>query len=183
MSRLKILEPADLTPAQRPLYDHIVNGRRGGLIGPFNAWLRSPALAERAEKLGYYARYDSVLPPRLSELAILVIAAHWKAEYEWYAHEPDARKGGLAENIIQSIKKGERPSFEKADEEAVYDVALMLTVNHHVTDEAYQAALSALGEQALVDLIGVMGYYTFVALTLNCFRVPLPPGEKSPFAG
>lgn len=182
MSRLSILEPGDLTPEQRPIYDHIVNGRRSGIVGPYNAWLRSPALAERAERLGSYARYDSVLPPRLSELAILVTARHWQAEYEWYAHEPHARKAGLADHVIQAIRQGQRPTFEQADEAAVYTVAQALHAEHRLTDAVYQNALGVLGEQALVDLVGVLGYYGFVAMTLNCFEVPLPPGAPAPFA-
>lgn len=181
MSRLPDLDPATLTPAQARFYQAIVTGRRGSIRGPFTPWLRSPEFAFRAQHLGAYLRFDSALPPRLSELAILTTARFWRARFEWYAHAPMARAGGLAESVIEAIRLGREPVFTAPDEAAVHAFAAQLHLRHEVSDPVWDHALEVLGEPGVVDLIGLLGYYTLVSMTLNACRVPLPPGEPDPF--
>lgn len=178
MSRLGKFDPARLAPEQRSIYDAIVSGPRGSISGPFVPWLQSPALADRAQKLGEFCRFNTSLPKRLSELAILVTARYWKAQFEWYAHETMARAGGLAQPIIDAIRERLPPPGMQADEQAVYDFCSEAYALHHVTDDTYARAVGLLGEQAVVELVGVLGYYCLVSLTLNVFQIGLPDGEK-----
>ena len=178
MSRLGKLDPDNLTPEQRRIHDEIVSGPRGSIGGPFAPWLRSPTLADRAQKLGEFCRFNTSLPKRLSELAILVTARYWTAQFEWYAHEPMARDGGLAQPIIDAIRERLPPPGMKDDERAVYDFCMEAYALHRVTDATYARAVDVLGEQAVVELVGVIGYYCLVSLTLNVFQVGLPDGEK-----
>jgi 4-carboxymuconolactone decarboxylase len=181
MPRLGEIDRAKLSDAQRRVVDEIQSGPRGGLRGPFWAWLRSPELADRAQKLGEQVRFKSTLPPRLFELAVLVTASTWKAQFEWYAHAPLARKAGLADDVIDALQKGARPRFAKPDEAAVYDFATELYARRRVSDAAYAAALAQLGERGVVELVGVLGYYALVSMTLNVFGVEVPEGAP-PFS-
>jgi 4-carboxymuconolactone decarboxylase len=176
MPRLGEIELARLTEEQRRVAEQIRSGPRGGLAGPFWPWLRNPELADRAQKLGELVRYNSTLPPRLFELAVLVTAQHWKAQFEWYAHAPLARKAGLGEDIIAAIQAGARPNFTAADEAAVYDFATELYARRRVGDAAYAAALAHLGERGVVELVGILGYYALVSMTLNVFGIDVPQG-------
>ena len=130
--------------------------------------------ADQAQKLGAFCRYNTSLPKRLSELAILITAKNWRAQYEWYAHEPMARDGGLGDDVIAAIKAGTRPAFAAADEEAVYNLGMELYETQRVSDATFAAAKAQLGEAGVVELVGIMGYYALVSLTLNAFQVPLP---------
>jgi 4-carboxymuconolactone decarboxylase len=174
MPRLGEIERARLTEEQRRVAEQIQSGPRGGLSGPFWPWLRSPELADRAQKLGELVRFHSTLAPRLFELAVLVTAQHWKAQFEWYAHAPLARKAGLGEDTIAAIQAGARPSFAAADEAAVYDFATELYARRRVGDAAYAAALAHLGERGVVELVGILGYYALVSMTLNVFGIDVP---------
>lgn len=178
MSRLSELSPDDMTPEQRRVYDEIVAGPRGGLRGPFNAMLRSPGIADYAQKLGAFIRYESTLPGKLRELAILITARHWTAQYEWYAHSRIAEKEGLDASVLESISRRERPSFADPAEEVVYNFCSEVLAGGEVGDAAYAAALELLGETGVTELVGTMGYYSLVSLTLNTFRVPLPEGVQ-----
>jgi len=180
MSRLPDLDVDRMGPAQRRVHDEIAAGPRGGVAGPLAVWLHSPDLADRAQKLGEFARFNSSLPPRLSELAILVTARHWRAQYEWFAHEPFALKAGLGPEVIAAIRERRRPIFFARDEEAVYDLAISLHENHAVGADTYRAAVERLGETMVVDLVGVLGYYVLVAMTLNTFEVAVPDGATPP---
>lgn len=180
MARLTPLTPETMDGEQRRVHDDIVGGPRGGVRGPFQAWLRSPTLADRAQKLGEYCRYNSALEPRLSELAILYTARQWAAQFEWYAHEPMARKAGLGQEVIDAIRARRRPDFANADEAAVYDVCSELYATKRVSPATYERAVAALGERGVVDLIGVSGYYALVSMTLNTFEVDLPEGVDPP---
>lgn len=177
MPRLGKIDPDKLAPEQRKIYDDIVSGPRGSIGGPFAPWLRSPTLADRAQKLGEFCRFNTSLPKRLSELAILVTARYWTAQFEWYAHAPMARDGGLAEPIIEAIRDRLPPPGMKDDENAVYDFCSEAFALHRVSDETYRRAVELLGEKAVVELVGVIGYYCLVSLTLNVFQVGLPSGE------
>ena len=180
MTRVRQLSPDEMTPAQRAVYDAILAGPRAAIGGPFMPWLQSPDLADRAQNLGAFVRFETSLPSRLSELAILVTARHWTAQYEWWAHEPIALKAGLNAGIVAAIKSRQRPRFAAEDEELVYDFASTLHAEHRVDDDLYARAQTMLGEPAVVELVGILGYYTLVAMTLNVYEMPLPEGESPP---
>jgi 4-carboxymuconolactone decarboxylase len=179
MSRLPELAHADLTPEQRRLHDDIVSGPRGRIQGPLAVWLHSPGLGDVAQKLGAYARFNSRLEPRLSELAIVVTGAHFKAEYEWYAHVRFAHQAGIPEAVTEAIRLGEVPELAEMDQRAVYDVAIELNRDHRLSDATFNAAREVLGLPALIDLIAIIGYYGIVSLTLNAFEIDTPDGSKA----
>jgi 4-carboxymuconolactone decarboxylase len=143
--------------------------------------LRSPELADTVQRVGAHLRFKSSLPTRLNELAIIVNARFWGSKYEWHAHRPLAIKGGLAESIADDLAQGKRPAGMKADEAVVYDFCTTLHREHFVGDALFARAKEALGEQGVVDLIGVSGYYTLVSMVLNVAEIPLPPGVRSPW--
>jgi 4-carboxymuconolactone decarboxylase len=180
--RLPPLDLARLTPEQRAVADAIVSGPRGGLRGPFEPWLRSPVLADRAQKLGEYCRFSSSLPRDLSELAILLTGKRYRAQFEFWAHVRLARQAGLPEDIIEAVRMGRRPRLRRESEQVVYDVVTEYFATNRVSDATYKRAIATLGEQGLVDLVGTVGYYSLVSITLNVFQMELPPGEKLPLA-
>jgi 4-carboxymuconolactone decarboxylase len=174
--RFRLLAEIEMSEAQRKVYKDIAFGPRGGVRGPFNALLRSPELADRAQKLGEWARYRSSLPEKLKEFAILVTARYWSAQYEWYAHRALALKAGLGPSIADDLALGERPAGMSDEEAAVHDFCKELHENKTVSDSAYEAIAKRFGERGVVDLIGVIGYYTLVSMILNVERHPLPDG-------
>jgi 4-carboxymuconolactone decarboxylase len=176
MNRLPPIDPHHLNDAQRAVYDRIANGPRKGVRGPLALWLHRPELAECAQALGRYCRYDSCLEPRLSELAILLMGRHWLAEYEWAAHKPFALDAGLAPAIIDAIRDGEEPVFSRPDEALVYRFIRELHDTRRVSDDLYQAFTALLGNEAAVDLVGIAGYYTLISMTIKVFEVPPPVG-------
>ena len=182
MSRVPHLDPEQLFPEQRKVYDAIVAGPRGGVVGPLRVWLQSPELADRAQALGAFCRFGTSLPPRLSELAILVTGAHWQAAFEWRGHAPIGLKAGLDASTIEAIRVGKQPNLTKSDEAAVYAFAKELLGTRKVSDVTYQRAVAELGLTAVVELVGVLGYYGLVSMTINAFEVPLPDGAPQPFA-
>ena len=177
MGRLKQPERAELDAEQTRIYDEIV-ASRGSIEGPFRAWLYRPVLADRAQKLGEYVRYDTSLEPRLSELAILVTARFWDCQLEWTLHESCAREGGLEEGLIDAVRHRRAPEFAHADERCVYEYALELLNDHQVQDRTFNGASECLGVAGIVDLTGLIGYYSMVAMTLNACQVPLPDGRQ-----
>lgn len=174
--RLPAPDPARFSTRQQEIHDAIASGPRGGVRGPLAIWLHRPELAARAQDLGAYCRYHSSLEPRLSELAILTMARHWNAEYEWAAHKPEALKAGLSPEIVEAIRTGAPPGFADAEEHIVHAVARAVLDTREVPDALYAEAVTTLGEERLVDLVGVLGYYTLISMTLNVFRVPAPAG-------
>ena len=181
MPRLPVLVPETMSDTQRAIHDKIVSGPRGSIQGPFLAWLHSPEFADRAQALGAYVRFDNALPTQLSELAILVTARHWRAQFEWWAHARIAEKAGLDPAIIAAVHAGEEPSLSTDAERAVYAFAKEMYARARVSPETYDNAVTHLGLQGTVDLVGVLGYYTLVAMTLNTFDMPVPEGEDEPF--
>lgn len=179
MSRLPELAYEDMTPEQQRLHDDILAGPRGRIQGPLAVWLHSPGLGDVAQKLGAYARFHSRLPPRLSELAIIVTGAHYKAEFEWHAHVRFAHRAGIPETVTEAIRRGETPDLSEADERAVYQAAVELNRDHRLTDATFDAARDVLGLPALIDLIAIVGYYAIVSLTLNAFEIDTPDGSKA----
>ena len=179
MSRLPELPREAMTDEQRRIHDEIMSGPRGRVEGPLKIWLNSPGLAEVAQKLGAYMRFGSRLPPRLSELAIIVTGAHYKAEYEWYAHVRFAHDARISEGVTEAIRVGEVPDLPDPEQRIVYQVAVELAKNHGLSDATYAEAVAVLGVPALVDLIGIIGYYGLVSLTLNTFVIPTPDGSSA----
>ncbi|MDO9709791.1 carboxymuconolactone decarboxylase family protein [Paracraurococcus lichenis] len=178
--RLPPIPDHALTPEQRRVVEGITSGPRGGLRGPFPAMLRSPEVAERFQKLGEYLRFNSSIPAALNELAILVTAREWSAQYEWYAHHLLAMKAGLPASIAEAIAEGRKPDGMDADQEAVWQFCTEMHRKKHVSDETYAAVRDRFGERGVIDLIAVSGYYVAVAMTLNVAQVPLPPGVPVP---
>jgi 4-carboxymuconolactone decarboxylase len=172
----------DMTDAQRKVADEIISGPRGGLRGPFQAWLRSPELADRLQKVGEHLRYNSSLPRRLNEFAILITARAWDAQVEWFAHHRLALEAGLNPQIAADLAEDRRPDRMAEDEAAVFDFCTQLRARRRVDDETFGRAIALFGEQGVVDLIGVSGYYDIVSMTLNVAEVALPDGAPSPLA-
>jgi 4-carboxymuconolactone decarboxylase len=175
-ARFPDIVPEAMTPAQAKVAAEIAGGPRGGLRGPFPALLQSPELADRVQKLGEFLRFQSSIPPALNELAILITARAWTAQYEWYAHHRLAMAAGLAPAIAAAIAAGHRPEGMSAAETAVYDFCTEMQLHRVVSDASFAAARDQFGLQGVADLIGVSGYYSLVAMVLNISEVPLPEG-------
>src|SRR5437660_3512564 len=165
MSRLPYLRRDDLDDAGRAVWDGLESSRgrtlvneEGGLVGPFNAWVHAPGVGRRLSGLGATLRFDTSIERRLLELAIIVVAAHWKAEFEWWAHARMAREHGVADEIVAAIERGQAPSFEADDEATVYAFARQLVTTGNVDDATYEKALGLLGHHGLVELVSLCGY-------------------------
>lgn len=175
--RLAAPDPSTYDARQQEIHDAIASGPRGGVRGPLAVWLHRPELAAKAQDLGRYCRYDSLLDPKLSELAILVTGRVFGSEYEWQIHKGHALKAGLSPEIIEAIRCNRRPVFTDQAEEVVHDVAMSAHQTRNVDQALYAKAVAVLGEAALVDLVGMLGYYTLISLTINIFQVP-PMGDN-----
>lgn len=182
-ARLPDLAENTLTPAQRQVYQKIASGPRGKVVGPLRVWLQSPDLAERAQALGQYARFDSNLAPHLSELAILVTGRIWGSEFEWSHHVPLARDAGIPEVVIAAIGQGTRPAFDDPEQAAVFDFAVELHRDRQVSDATFNRATQILGTPRVVDLVGICGYYTLISMTINAFEIPSDEGPSLPETG
>lgn len=173
--RFSPLTEAAMTPDQRRVAQGIASGPRGSWQrGPFKALLRSPDIADRIQKVGEFVRFKSSIEPRLNELAIILCARKWTAQYEWYAHRRLALEAGLKPEIADAIAEGKRPANLQPDETVVYDFAHELLHTGVVSDATFEAAKQRFGEQGVIDLIGAVGYYTIVSFVLNVDRVSLP---------
>lgn len=179
--RLPILDPATLDDAQRKARDAAIAGKRGRMPPPAEMWLYSPELANRAQALGEFIRFDTSLGAAMAELAILVTARHWSSQYEWYAHKRLALQAGLDPAIIDAIRDRRVPAFTDAGAKAIYDYAGALHRNA-VTQALHDAMVAAWGPKGVVEVVGICGYYTLVSMTLNAFEVPLPEGEAPELA-
>ena len=180
--RIRAPIPSQLDAAQRKVYDAIVAGPRGEVVGPLGVWLRRPELADRAQRLGEYARYGTSLPPVLSELAILVVARTWGSEFEWLVHKPIALAVGVPPDVVEAIRSRRTPRLEDPAQSAVYAFCAALLGEHHVDDPVYADAVRTLGEEGVVDLVGILGYYSLISMTINAFRVPPPEGAEPELA-
>ena len=179
MPRLDLPPEEAMTPEQRSACAEAVAGIRGRVPAPMIAWIQNPELAARAQKLGELLRYQTTLEPRLSELAILVCARHWTSHHEWAAHKREALKAGMAPEVIAAIAARRTPALGDARERAVYDVASTLLASGRVPAPFYEQGLAVLGQRGMVELVGILGYYCLVALTLNAFELGLP-GSLAP---
>jgi 4-carboxymuconolactone decarboxylase len=170
-----------MSPAQRAIADAIMTGPRKSIGGPFNAWLRSPELADRLQKVGEYVRFNTSLDHRINEMAILMTAQAWGSQYEWHAHAPLAIKAGLDPATVAAIGAGRKPENMKDDEAIVWEFTTQLRRDHSVDDVIYGKALEKFGENGIMDLVAVNGYYDVVSMTLNVAHVTPPSGEELPF--
>lgn len=193
MSRLPVLKPDQLSAGQKQVYDTISGDKRrqqtrrfrmtnddGTLSGPFNALLYAPEVGNATQALGAALRFDSSLPGHLRELAILMVAQRWRANYEWYAHAPIAAREELGEAIIEAIKAGRTPEAEP-DVLCIHRFVSELVETRRICDETYAQTRALIGEQGLVELIALVGYYSLLAGLLNTFEVGVPEGETPPF--
>jgi 4-carboxymuconolactone decarboxylase len=174
MPRLELPPEDAMTPAQKEACAEAVAGIRGRVPAPMIAWLRNPELARRGQKLGELLRYQTTLEPRLSELAILLCARHWTSHHEWTAHKREGLKAGMDPEVIAAIAARRAPTLANAREQAVHDVAATLLATGRVPQPLYARGVAVLGECGMVELVGILGYYCLVALTLNTFELGLP---------
>ena len=179
--RMPPLAADKMTAAQRKAAEEMTAGPRKGVKGPFVPLLRSPELLSRTRALGDYLRFRSALPPRLSEFTILLTARHWAQNYEWDVHAPIAREAGVTTDTIAAILAGRRPSSLSDDEAVIYDFCDELQRTHAVTDATYARALARFGEKGVIDLVGIQGYYSLLAMVLNTARTPVAPGHQPAF--
>ncbi len=182
MSRVPDLSAGERTPEQSRIYEEIAGPRGGVVRGPFAIWLRNPELADKANQLGNVLRIKGLLDKRLFELAILVVARSWTAQYEWYAHAQAALAAGLDAAIVDSLREGREPVFSRADERLVYKVSRELQTQRALGDATYREAEALLGLPLLIELISVVGFYTMVAIVLVGFDAPVP-GGSTPLTG
>jgi 4-carboxymuconolactone decarboxylase len=175
--RFKPLTYDEMTPAQRTMIEHVMSGPRGGSVeGPFNVQLRSPEMGDLGQQFGAATRFATTVPRKLYELAIILTARHWTAQFEWYAHRRAAQQAGISSAVCDAIAQGRRPASMPPDQEAVYNFASELLETKQVSDRTFAAAKDLLGERGVVELINVMGWYGTVSMYLNVDRYPLPAG-------
>jgi 4-carboxymuconolactone decarboxylase len=179
--RFPQLSMDQLTEAQKPLGEEIMKVSSVGLGGPYNPLLRSPVLGQRMFDLLHYLRWETSVPLKLNEFAILIIGRQWRSQVEWYAHAPLAIKAGLSPDIVAELKANKRPANMPPEEAVVYDFITELTTKHTVTDETFDRAKKLLGEQQVVDLTAVAGTYIAVAMQLAIAEASVPPGKDEPF--
>lgn len=180
MARIPIPDPDTMTPEQRTVYDAVVSGPRGKMVGPLLAALHKPELAAKWQEFGAMLRYDTCLPPKLNELAILATGRHWNAQTEFHIHAGAAEKTGLAHEIVDAIQDGRRPDFSDPDEADIYDFACQLLTTGRVSHEVYNKVHTTWQTVGVVELTSVIGYYSMVAMTLNAHQLPLPDGAAAP---
>ena len=190
MSRLPLLTYDASNPQQQALWDAIVASRgkaldlttaEGRLAGPFEAFVRRPDLGEHLIKVGGVIRFGSSLETRLLELAITTVGARWKSEFEFWAHSALALEAGVDQSVIDALAAGDPPSFVNEDEAAIYAYTMTLVTEGHVDQATYDAAIGAVGVDAVVDLTHTIGYYSQISFILNAFQVPLPEGIETRF--
>ena len=183
--RLPIIEEAHMNEAQSRLREAIRSGPRGKSItprGPFAVWLHAPEFGHLAQALGGHCRYKTALEPRLSEFAILCTARLWKAQYEWFAHAPMAEKAGVKPKTIAELRAGREPKSAPKDERAIYGFIRELYKTNRVSDRTYKRVHAFLGDAATVELVGILGYYVMISMTLNVFRMMPPADAELAFA-
>jgi len=182
-TRFPVIPPEQYTPAQREAAARLVAGPRGEVRGPFVPLLYSPELLDRGQRLGEYLRYGCAVPEDLREFAILVAARHWRQEYEWHAHAPLAVRAGVAQSVVDALALGREPAGISPELEVVYRFCRAVHETGRVDDGLFASARQLLGENGVVDLVGLCGYYAMLAMVLNVARTPVPGDPPSPFVG
>ncbi|MEE6264015.1 carboxymuconolactone decarboxylase family protein [Plantactinospora sonchi] len=178
--RIPLFPTDTMTPAQQQVYDKIVHGPRGRLVGPLRVSLHRPDLADAWQHFGQLLRFDTSLPRHLNELAIIVTARRWNAQVEWHVHAPAAVAAGIEPAAVEAIRTGRRPEFTDPDCADVYEFARLLQQRGDVPDDLYDTLVRRWGPVGMVDLSSVIGYYTLVSMTLNVHEVPVPDGAPAP---
>ncbi len=179
--RFPLLTMQQLNEQQRPLGEQVMKVSSVGLGGPYNPLLRSPVLGQRIFDLLHYLRWNTSVPLRLNEFAILITGRLWRSQVEWFAHAPLAIKSGLPPEIVADLRANKRPANMKPDEAVVYDFVMELSTKHQVSDETFDRAKGLLGEQQVVDLTAVTGTYVTLAMLLAVAEEGVPPGKEPPF--
>ena len=179
--RFKPLTYEAMTPAQRRMTDSVLSGQRGSMQGPYNVLLRSPELGQLAQQFGAHTRFNSSLPLKLNELAILLVARFWRCEFVWWAHSRIAIESGLAPALVQAIRDARQPADMPPDEAVVYRFCHELISTRRVSDASHAALVARFGEAGAVDLMGTMSYYMLVSMSLNVDQYPLPEGAQPVF--
>jgi len=180
IERMPLLAAGTMTDAQRAAAAELAAGPRGGVKGPFIALLRSPELMRRLQKVGEYLRYESSLEPRISEFLMLVVSRHWTQQYEWAVHVPLALEAGVKRETIESLADACRPAAMAADEALAYDFADELLRNRGVSDATYGATTARFGERGVMDMLGVLGYFSTVSIVLNVAHTPAASAASIP---
>ncbi|WP_441255769.1 carboxymuconolactone decarboxylase family protein [Tardiphaga sp. 285_C5_N1_2] len=170
-----------LDARQKPLGEQVMKVSSVGLAGPYNPMMRSPVLGQKLFDLFAYLRWDTSVPVKLNEFAIIIIGRQWRSQVEWFAHAPLAQKAGLSPDIIADLKANKRPANMAEDEATVYDFVTELTTTHKVSDETYTRAKKIFNDQQMVDLTAVAGNYVMVAMLLAMAEESTPPGKEAPF--
>jgi 4-carboxymuconolactone decarboxylase len=178
--RLPPLPAGKYNEVQRKAVQEFVRERRQPVFGPFVPLLRSPELMLTAKSMGDYLRFRSALPSRVRELAVLVVCREWTQQVEWQIHSPLALQAGLSREVVDAIADGRRPETLASDEQVAYDLSIEILRNHRVSDDTYRKAVAAFGEQGVVDLLGLNGYYALLAVVMNAARTPAPPTAAAP---
>ena len=180
MARVPDLKPEEMTKEQNRVDAEIGATRSGRAGGPFAIWLRDPVLAEQVGKIGNYLRNDTSLATARQEIAILVTARHWTAQYAWSVHERRALEAGVHEDVVDAIRDRRRPGFDDPIDEMVYVVCSELYDTYGLSNETYDRAAALLGQQALIELVTIAGFYSMIALTVNAFEAPTSEGGPPP---
>jgi len=180
MSRIPLPSPDSMTDDQKRVYEKIVSGPRGRLVGPLRAALHNPELAERWQALGALLRFGTSLPPRVSELAIVITARRWNSQIEWYIHAQAARAAGISDAVLDAIQARAQPVFDTRDDEVVYEFSRQLQETGQVEPALYAQAVERWAAVGIVELTAVIGYYTMVSMTLNAHEIPMPDDAPAP---
>jgi 4-carboxymuconolactone decarboxylase len=179
---MPLLAESEMTEAQKQAAAGFKASRGMDVSGPFGPMLRSPDALGVAAAMGAYFRHKSALPPQLSEFVILLTAGYWGAAFEWNAHYPIAVKAGMKPETGEAIAAGKRPPSMSAEEEALYDFVVELRTKRAVSDATYDRLLKMVGERGVIDTIGIIGYYSLLAMVLNVARVEPKPSDAPPLA-
>ena len=176
--RYRELTRDELKPVQKALFESIALTRGGVVPTPFHVLAESPQLASLTQALGAFCRYRTGLSPKLSELAVLITAAHWGADYEFAVHAPEALKAGLTQSVIDALRSGKTPSFEDDESRLIHSFASAFYATHDVPDALFEEAVARFGRRRVVELAGVLGYYSGLAMLLRIFRVASPEARR-----
>ena len=180
--RMPPISTDKMTDAQKKAAEEVIAGPRGALVGPFIPLLRSPEFMSRLQKTGAYLRFNSSLPPKVSEFVILLTSRQWTQQFEWDAHLPLALKAGVQPEVSAAMSEGRRPMGMDPDEELAYDFCTELHQDQSVSDATYERAVKRFGEQGVIDMVGLRGYYSMLAMIMNVARTPLPEGKTPKLA-
>ena len=177
MKRLTQLSYDKMSSDQKALHDEILSGPRTRIAGPMYAWFLNPSYGSLIQKVGAFCRYETSLEPRLSELAIIIVARHWDADVEWFSHTKIGLEKGISQDTIHAIEQKTRPNFERTDEELVFDITDSILKTKGLDDKLFNRAIEHMGKKTLLELTAIIGYYCNVAIQLNVFQIPTDTGH------